>query len=94
MPAPWFLEIVKRWEAEFDLFQGGKLKISHEPDIIGRFSRRLRELHSDDGLLDVMEKFSTFRVHVRIKYLNKLRRDAAKEKRDARRSARKAMEHL
>ena len=47
-----------------------------------------------DQVLQILDPCDAFRVHVRIKYLNKLRRDAAKEKRDARRNRRKAMEYL
>ena len=93
-PKLWFLEMVRAWEVQFDEFQGGKLKMSHVPGIIKNFSKRLRRLHPDSDLDDVIKKYSTFRVHVRIKYLNKLRRDAAKEKRDAKREARKRREHL
>ena len=94
VPMPWFLELVRSWEVEFDRFHGGKLKISHEPGVIKNYWERLKALGSDSLLDEVKLKYATFRTHARMNYLNKLRRDAAKEKRDSQRAARKAREYL
>ena len=94
VPEAWFLELVRQWESHFNSFHGGKLKVSHEKWVIKKQFKGLCAMSPNSGLEDVMLKFATFRLHVRIKYLNLLRRDAAKEKSDARRSAMKAREHM
>ena len=94
VPYPWFLDLVREWERDFNDFHGGRHKISAEKGVITTHLQRIRALHPNSGLETVMRKFSTFRLHVRMKYLNALRREAAKEQKEARRNALKARQHL
>ena len=89
VPTTEFMNQVRQWEERFDTFHGGNLSVNYDPLVIDRFTDLLVGDYPDWDK-SVLKKYSVFKLHVRVKKLERLRKDANRERNASNRARRKA----
>ena len=89
MPTEAFKEQVRQWESAFDVLHGGNMSVDLEPLVIDRFTAQLVGDYPDWDKA-VLKKYSVFKLHVRVKKLERVRREANRERLASNRARRKA----
>ena len=87
-PDQGFVEQVRLWNASFDEYHGGPHNISYEKNVIENFVQVLAGKFPQWDLA-ILRKYSTFRLFCRIKYLERIRKAANRERLDSNRAQRK-----
>ena len=89
VPTEAFKDQVRQWESAFDLFHDGNMSVNLEPLVIDRFTEQLVGDYPDWDKA-VLKKYSVFKLHVRVKKLERVRKDANRERLASNRVRRKA----
>ena len=92
-PRDEFLGAFRLMKADFDNYHGGPKSVSHDDDIKKNFLKILKTKYPQMPKV-VLTKFTNFHTHLRIRYLNILRRQAAGERREEARARRKALQYV
>ena len=88
-----FLRKFKLMKADFDAYHGGPKEVSYRRKIKANFLQILQSKYPELPKV-VLTKFTNFHTHLRMRYLNTLRRQAAEERREERRAARKRRQYV
>ena len=88
VPTEEFVNTVRGFEVHFDAYHGGKFDVNTQPQVIKRFTQLLVQEYPD---LDkaILQRYSTFRLHARVKFLERQRRAARREHLASNRARRK-----
>ena len=88
VPSPQFVDLVKKFEVEFDRYHGGAFNISKEKNVIKGFTQLLSEKFPEVDVA-ILKKYSVFRLFCRIKYLERIRKAENRKKLESNRALRK-----
>ena len=92
-PDQGFVEQVRLWDAQFDLYMGGPFHISYEKNVIANFVRVLVEKFPQWDVA-ILNKYATFRLFCRIKYLERIRKEENRKRLESNRAKRKKRQFM
>ena len=92
-PTPEFVVMVREFENLFNEFHGGLFNIDYGKDVIRRFTRVL-EAKFPEMDPKILNKFSTFRLFLRIRTLERIRRAENRKRVESNRARRKKKQYV